>query len=145
MRSVYALIDTAQKKECILDPGCQIVAMSESSCFELELAFDPTIKLNMQSVNGNINQSLGLSCNVPFQIGPIAFYLQVHIIRSPVYDILLGRPFGILTKSIVRNFANKDQTITIRNPDSGRCVTVPTLPRTNKSRGLSPHIKQEDF
>ena len=145
VRSVYALVDTAQKKECILDPGCQIVAMSEGSCFELGLAFDLTIKLNMQSANGNINQSLGLSCNVPFQIGPITFYLQVHIIRSPAYDVLLGRPFDILTESVVRNFANKDQTITIRDPNSGRCVTVPTLPRTNKSQGLSAPIKQEDF
>ena len=145
VRLVYALVDTAQKKECILDPGCQIVAMSESSCFELGLAFDPTIKLNMQLANGNINQSLGLSHNVPFQIGPITFYLQVHIIRSPAYDVLLERPFDILTESVVRNFANKDQTITIRDSNSGHCVTVPTLPRTNKNWGLSPHIKQEDF
>src|SRR5271168_1072081 len=145
VRSVYALVDTAQKKECILDPGCQIVAMSESSCFELGLAFDPTIKLNMQSANGIINQSLGLSHNVPFQIGPITFYLQVHIIRSPTYDVLLGRPFDILTESVVRNFANEDQTITIRDPNSGRCVTIPTLARTNKSRGSCAHVKQEDF
>src|SRR5271163_3636841 len=30
VRSIFALIDNSQKKECILDPGCQIVAMSEA-------------------------------------------------------------------------------------------------------------------
>ena len=145
VKLVYALVDTAQKKECILDPGCQIVAMLESSCFDLGLAFDLIIKLNMQLANRTINQSLRLSRNVPFQIGPITFYLQVHIIQSPTYDVLLGHPFNILTESIVRNFANEDQTITIRDPNSGCCVTVPTLARTNKSRGLSSYVKQQDF
>ena len=145
VRSVYALVDVSQKKECILDPGCQIIAMSETTCFELGLPFDPTIILNMESANGNINQSLGLARNVPFQIGNITFYLQVHIIRSPAYDVLLGRPFDILTESIVRNFANEDQTITIRDPNSGRHVTVPTLPRTKNHQGACPHYKQKDF
>src|SRR5271163_5115927 len=58
VRSIFALIDNSQKKECILDPGCQIVAMSEATCHELRLAYDPSIILNMQSANGNIDQSL---------------------------------------------------------------------------------------
>jgi len=119
--------------------------MAEAVCFDLGLAYDPTIKLNMQSANGNVNQSLGLSRNVPFQIGAITFYLQVHIIRSPAYDILLGRPFDILTESIVRNFANEDQTITIRDPNSGRRVTVPTHARTRLNQGGCPHNKKKDF
>lgn len=145
VRSVFALIDTAQKRECILDPGCQIVAMSETTCFDLGLPFDPTIILNMESANGNVNQSLGLARNVPFQIGAITFYLQVHIIRSPAYDVLLGRPFDILTESIVRNYSNEDQTITISDPNTGRQVTVPTLPRSIIARGSGSHKKKEDF
>ena len=144
VRSVFATIDHSQKKECILDPGCQIVAMSEASCHDLGLAYDPSIVLNMQSANGNINQSLGLSRNVPFQIGSITFYLQVHVIHSPAYDVLLGRPFDILTESVVRNFANEDQTITIHDPNTGQRVTVPTLPRSQKNRPC-PHHRKKDF
>jgi len=103
--------------------------MSESTCHDLALVYDPSIKLHMQSANGNIDQSLGLARNVPFQIGPVTFYLQVHIIRSPAYDVLLGRPFDILTESVVRNFANEDQTITLHDPNTGRRATIPTLPR----------------
>ena len=131
VRSIFSLVDCSQKKECILDPGCQIIAMSEDTCHDLGLAYDPRIRLNMQSANGNYDMSLGLARNVPFQIASITLYMQVHVIRSPAYDILLGRPFDILTESIVRNFANEDQTITINDPNTGKRVTIPTLPRSS--------------
>ena len=53
--------------------------------------YDPSIILNMQSANGEVNQSLGLARNVAMQIGNITLYIQIHIICSPAYDILLGR------------------------------------------------------
>lgn len=129
VRSIFAVVDNVQRTECILDPGCQIVAMAEDMCIELALVYDPSIKLNMQSANGNTDWSLGLARNVPFTIGSITLYMQVHIISSPAYDILLGRPFDILTESIVRNFANEDQTITITDPNTGQRYTIPTFPR----------------
>lgn len=140
IRSVHALIDNSMKKECILDPGCQIIAMSEKACHEIGLAYDPAIRLNMQSANGEVNQSLGLSRNVSFRIGSITCYLQVHIIRTPAYDILLGRPFDILTESIVRNFSNEDQTITLCDPNTGQRITVPTFSKSNRT-----NQKKEDF
>ena len=129
VRSIFAVIDSTKRKECILDPGCQIVAMSEDTCHDLSLVYDPTIRLNMQSANGNTDWSLGLARNVPFTIGTITLYMQVHIIGSPAYDILLGRPFDILTESIVRNFSNEDQTVTITDPNTGQRHTIPTFPR----------------
>ena len=129
VRSIFAVVDSTKRKECILDPGCQIVAMSEDTCHELALVYDPTIRLNMQSANGNTDWSLGLARNVPFTIGSVTLYMQVHIIGSPAYDILLGRPFDILTESIVRNFANEDQTVTITDPNTGKRYTVPTFAR----------------
>jgi hypothetical protein len=129
LRSIVPLIDNHLKVESILDPGCQIVAMSEEVCHELALPYDPTIVLHMQSANGAIDPSLGLARNVPFHIGDLTFYMQVHVIRNPAYDILLGRPFDILTESVVRNFRNEDQTITIHDPNSNRVATIPTIPR----------------
>jgi hypothetical protein len=120
VRSVFAPTDNSQKRKCILDLRCQIIAMSETSCHNLGLMYDPAIILHMQSANRNIDQLLGLSRNVPFQIGPITFYLQVYIIRSLAYDVLLGCPFDVLMESVVHNFANKDQTITIHDPNSGK-------------------------
>ena len=40
----------------------------------------------------------------------------------------------VLTESVVRNFANEDQTITIFDPNTGRRATVPTSPRGRPRR-----------
>jgi hypothetical protein len=129
IRSIHALVDASQKKECTVDPGCQVVAMSETTCHRLALAYDPRIRLNMESANGTFDWSLGLARNVPFLIGTITLYLQVHVIRSPSYEILLGRPFDVLTESVIRNYTNEDQTITITDPNSGKQCTIPTFAR----------------
>jgi hypothetical protein len=142
IRSIHALVDTSQKKECTVDPGCQIIAMSESTCHSLGLAYDPSIRLNMESANGNFDWSLGLARNIPFLIGTITLYLQVHVIRSPSYEILLGRPFDVLTESVIRNFTNEDQTITITDPNTDRQCTIPTFARG--TRRVQVPI-QEDF
>ena len=137
IRSIFALVDNSQKRECDLDPGCAIISMSEKTCHELALVYDPSIKIHMRSANGSLDSSLGLARNVPFQIGDITIYLQAHIVRNTAYSILLGRPFDILTESVVRNYSNQDQTITITDPNSGRQVTVPTFPK-------GAHKKEEE-
>jgi hypothetical protein len=140
-----AFVDNCYQVECILDPGCQVITMSASQCNELSLTYDPSIRLNMQLANGNCNLSLGLACNVPFLISSLTFYLQVHIVQSPAYDILLGRPFDILTESIIRNFANEDQTITIHDLNTSRKITIPTVPRTMRCLTKMYAPKQQDF
>ena len=138
IRSLYALVCNSQKIECTVDPGCQIIAMAEAECHSLGLAYDPRIRLNMESANGTCDWSLGLARNVPFRIGDIALYFQVHIINSPSYNILLGRPFDVLTESVIRNYANEDQTITITDPNTGKQATIPTF-----ARGI--HMCRKDF
>ncbi|OSX55966.1 hypothetical protein POSPLADRAFT_1063179 [Postia placenta MAD-698-R-SB12] len=137
IRSIIALVDNKEQIECIVDPGSQIVAMSEEVCLGLNLLFNPTIQLNMQSANGEVDRSLGLIRNVPFRIGEIVLYLQAHVIRNAAYDILLGRPFDVLTQSVVKNFADENQTITILCPNTGETVTIPTFEE------LIPHDQGE--
>ncbi|KAI0323141.1 hypothetical protein GY45DRAFT_1265076, partial [Cubamyces sp. BRFM 1775] len=126
---IVGLVDNKEYVEAIVDPGCMIIAMSEHVCHALSLAYDPSIRLNMVSANGETDKSLGLVRNVPFRIADIVLYLQVHVIRNAAYDILLGRPFDVLTKSVVKNFENEDQTITIQCPNTGQVATIPTMPR----------------
>jgi hypothetical protein len=142
VRSVFAVVDNNRKKECILDSGCQVVTMSKAVSHELGIPYDPTFRISMQSANGELDMSLGLARNVPFKIGPVTFYMQAHVIDSNAYEVLLGRPFDVLTESVVRNFANEDQTITIHDPNSGQKVTIPTLARG--SRNTRP-ATEEDF
>jgi hypothetical protein len=129
LRSIHVFVNSQETVESIVDPGCQIIAMSEAVCHDLGLTYDPSIRLNMQSANGELDRSLGLAHNVACRIADITLYLQIHVIRSPAYDILLGRPFDVLTESLVKNYVNEDQTITICDPNSGRRATIPTVPR----------------
>jgi hypothetical protein len=99
----------------------------------------------MQSANGNCNLSLGLARNVPFLISSLTFYLQVYIVQLPAYDVLLGQPFDILTESVIQNFANEDQTITIHNLNTSRKITIPTVPRTTRCLTRMYAPKQQDF
>ena len=142
--SIIMKVDHQIDTECIVDLGSQIIAMSEAVCHDLVLIYDPTIQLNMQSANGKIDQLLGLVRIVPCQIGTIILYLQMHVIHDPTYDILLGRPFDVLTESVVRNFRNEDQTITIKDPNNGTIITIPTMPRSLARHQLHYHSSHQN-
>jgi hypothetical protein len=127
LRAILPTIADQEQVEAILDPGCQIVAMSEEVCIALGIAYDPNVRLNMVSANRGVDQSLGLAKNVPFKISEITVYLQVHVLRQPAYDILLGRPFDVLMESVVVNYSNENQTITILNLNTRHKATVLTV------------------
>ena len=134
LRTILPLINHNQFVESVLDPGSQVIAMSEAACHALALIYDPRIRLHMQSANREVDETLGLAWNVPILVGEITLYVQFHIVWNPAYNVLLGRPFDILCESIIRNYSNEDQTITIHDPNSGRIATVPTFPRGTHPR-----------
>ena len=78
--AILPLVADQEQVEAILDPGCQIVTMSEEVCLALAVPYDPNVHLNMVLANGGVDQSLRLAKNVPFKIGNITVYLQVHIL-----------------------------------------------------------------
>ena len=129
LRAVYPRINNTGEAECILDGGSQIVSMAHTVATDLGLTWDPDIRIRMQSANKGVDWTLGLAKNVPFALGPVTVYLQVHIIRDPAYQVLLGRPFDTLTESNVQNFVDGMQTITITDPNSGKRCTIPTYER----------------
>ena len=138
LHTILPLINHNQYIELVLDPGSQVIAMSEAVCHALALIYDPRIRLHMQSANREVDETLGLARNVPILIGDITLYIQFHIIQNPAYNILLGRPFNILVESIVWNYSNKDWMITIHDPNSRRIVTVPTFPCGTHLRTTRP-------
>ncbi|KAG5641419.1 hypothetical protein DXG03_005253 [Asterophora parasitica] len=141
--SILRCVDAQEQVECIVDSGCQIIAMSEEVCHDLHIRYDPTVILNMQSANGSVNPSLGLAQNMPCTIGDITLYLQIHIIWNPAYDILLGRPFDVLTCSSVKtNSANKT-IITITDPNTQIVTAIPSFARGQHRRQPKPPVKME--
>ena len=49
----------------------------------------------------NVTYSLVWLEMSPSSLKNITFYLQVHIVESVAFEVLLGRPFNILTESII--------------------------------------------
>ena len=90
LRTILPLINHNQYVESILDPGSQVIAMSEATCHALALIYDPHICLRMQSANREVDKTLGLARNVPILVGDITLYVQFHIVWNPAYNVLLG-------------------------------------------------------
>ena len=118
-----------------MDSGSQIVSMSERVALTTGLTWNPDICIHMQSANKQVEKTLGLARNVPFLLGDLTVYLQVHIIRDPAYDVLLGRPFDALTESLIKNTSTCSHTITLTDPNTCRRFTIPTF-----ERGAAPQV-----
>jgi len=129
LRVVFPTINGGERVECVVDSGSQIVSMALKLAERLGIIWDPDVRIHMQSASGEMKRSAGLARNVPFLFGDIPVYLQVHIIDQPAYDVLLGRPFDVLTESHVKNTTTGTQTLTIRDPSSARRCVIPTHAR----------------
>jgi len=135
LKTIYPVINKYGQVESLLDGGSQIVSMDSEVAKKLAVSWDPDITIQMQSANRMVERTLGLARNVSFSFGGITIYLQVHIIKDPAYKVLLGRPFDVLTGSIVVNSTDRGQTVTITDPNSGRRAMLPTF-----DRGKPPSI-----
>jgi hypothetical protein len=103
--------------------------MSEKVWSQLEVPKDDTITVTMQSANGGTESTIGLVKNLPFNFEGLTIYLHVHVVRNAPYDILLGRPFDMLTRSKVQNISDDEQYITLHDPNSDLSLTFATRPR----------------
>ena len=119
LRVVYPLINRAGEVELLLDSGSQIISMARNVAKNLEVNWDPDITIEMESANRSVKKTQGLAKNVLFTCGGITVYLQVHMMSSLAYKVLLGQPFDIITESLVKNEKDDRQTLTITDPNMG--------------------------
>jgi hypothetical protein len=130
IRLVIANIQGSNPIESVVNPGSSITTMSEDVCHRLGLVYDESVIIELQSANSGIDHSLGLARNVPCEISRITLYVQIHIIRNPAYDILLGHPFDVVTESNIKNWRDESQTIMIFDPNSTKVSAISTFPRS---------------
>ena len=116
---VYPLIDRVSEVESLLDSGSQIILMARNVAKNLEVNWDSDITIEIESAKQSVEKTLGLVKNVPFTCRGIMVYLQVHIISSPAYKVLLGWLFDIITESLVKNEKDSGQTLTLTDLNTG--------------------------
>ena len=129
LRTVNVVINSTIKRAAIIDSGSEIVTMSEATAIDAGISWDPDHVINVQSANSSVAQSLGLAHNVPFRFKSIVIYLQVHVIKTAAYDVLLGRPFDCITKSSIQNNEDGSQVITLTDPNTKKREVIPTQER----------------
>jgi hypothetical protein len=112
--------------ECILDSGCQIVAMNSVIWEKLSNNLQVERVLKMEAANSTITKTDGHLCNIRFTFDDIDIYLQVQVMPNAPYDILLSRSFYALTECITKDFANGDQHLTVMDPNTRQCVMILT-------------------
>jgi CBS domain-containing protein len=133
--------------EVVLDGGSQIVAINTRVAQAVRLTWDPDTTIHMQSANGQLQKTRGLARNVPFTMGELTLYLQLHVVDDAPFQVLLGRPFEVLTESVVQNYQDGNQVLTITCPNSGTRCTVPTYRRGErlslKSQPEEPKLRPQ--
>ena len=137
LRTVWPNINNNGPDESILDSGSQIISMSKDCARDRGASYDPTVTIRMQSANNQVNSTLGLARNIPFDFAGITVYLQCHISDTGAFRVLLGRPFDTLCESVYTNDRNGNQEVTITCPNTGNKVTMHTY-----ARGVIPeHVR----
>lgn len=130
LRCVFPEINgSTERVEAVIDGGSQIVAIDAWVAQGLGLQWDPNSVIHMQSANGQLKPTLGVCRNVPFKFGEVTVYLQLHVVERAPFQILLGRPFDVLTESKVQNFKDGDQWVTVSCPNKGIQSVIPTYMR----------------
>jgi hypothetical protein len=123
---IFPLIKGKLMVECILDSGCQIVAMNSIIWEKLSNNLQVEWALKMEAANSTITERHSCLCNIHFTFNDIDIYLQVQVMPNTPYDILLGHLFYALTECITKDFADRDQHLTITDPNTQQCVMIPT-------------------
>ena len=103
--------------------------MARNVAKNLEVNWDLDITIEMESANWSVEKTLGLAKNMLFTCGGITVYLQVHIMSSLAYKVLLGQLFDIITESLVKNKKDGGQTLMLTDPKTGEQCVMHTYER----------------
>jgi len=121
------------EEEALLDSRLQIVSMIQEVVAANKITWDPSLSIQLQSVNRSLSRTCGLAKNVPFTLGDMTVLLQAHVMDVAPYKILLGRLFDTITESTIINDCEGNQTMNITCLNTRARAAIPTY-----KRGLLP-------
>jgi len=142
LRVIFPSFAPGIQPECILDGGAQVVVMRKDVWQQLDT---PIIekRIPMESANSETSMTLGFVENHPVQLGPVTFYLQIHVVEDAPFEVLLGRPFfDVLSCSEVSQTGGKHE-IRIKDPEKGTPYVFSTKPRSRRTPRSPNHLQDE--
>jgi len=131
LRTIPVKLEGNVEVEAILDDGSQVISIRRDVWEKLKSPIHTNQAMTMESANGSRDRIMGLLPNLRVVIGECDFYLQVQVIESASFEMLLGRPFFTLAQASTRHFFSGDSHITLLDPNSAKAVTLPTRPHVH--------------
>ncbi|KAF6741361.1 hypothetical protein DFP72DRAFT_1084366 [Ephemerocybe angulata] len=130
IRTFFPVVNRCREEETIIDEGSQVCSASEATAVALGIAWDPAMRIGLQSSNKTTSTTLGLARNVPIHCGNnVVAYVQLHIVQTAAYKMLLGRPFLSAMSAVSASKPDGTHTLTLTDPNNEGQVTIPTYPR----------------
>ena len=110
----------------LYDLGAELVCISKDTVQELNLPWNPDLKLNMRDANGGTRLNTGIVENLELTIAGISIFVHAWIIDEAPYRLLLGRPFQVAAQCDTEDIG---ETLIIFDPKKpGRRLHVPMMP-----------------
>ena len=134
LRVIDATFAGGVKAECILDSGSQFIAMRRDIWERTGLSLNPDTASTIEAANTSRSTTLGAIPNVSMSIGDLELSVYVHIVEEAPFEVLLGRPFFVLTTCETKDTEDGGQVLRISDPWEGISALIPTRDRV-KTRG----------
>jgi len=136
LRCIRAVTHHGQILSCILDQGAECIVMPHSVwCTLGGILLRSDHKLTMESVNTSTDETLGVIENLPLDFGAGEMLFQVQVVPTANFDVLLGRPFFMLTSCRTEDLPNGEQDVTLTDPNTGKVIRIPTNRWAKKCAG----------
>jgi len=132
LRVIFPVFAPGVEPECILDSGAQIVVMRKDIWEKLHAPIASSKFMTIESASSGKTTSLGLVENHPVRIGPITVFLQIQVVDSAPFKVLLGRPFFDITSCKEISHQGGDHEIHLKDPKTGEDYMFPTRPRLRR-------------
>lgn len=133
LRVIHPSFAPGVEPECILDGGAQIVVMRKDIWEKLQSPITANKAMAMESANSGRTLTLGLVENQPVRIGPVTIYLQIQVVESAPFEVLLGRPFFDVLSCMEISHSGGTHEIHVRDPETNTPYVFATRPRQPKS------------
>ncbi|KAJ6542560.1 hypothetical protein B0H19DRAFT_957768 [Mycena capillaripes] len=138
---IEMLVNDSHRVVCTLDQGSEIVAMNRSVWKMIGVPLSPEKVLTMESADSNQSLTAGVVENLKFLVGDIDLLLQVHVVDSAPFDILVGRPFFRFTECHTKDYTNRTQELTLTCPNTGKVQTLATKMKPPRQVSFSEDIQ----
>ena len=99
------------------------------------LSLNPDTASVVEAANSSKSHTLGAIPEVTMTIGDVDLAVHVHVVEEAPFEVLLGRPFFVLTACETKDAEDGGQVLKIRDPWQGKTALVPTRDRVRTKVG----------